>query len=76
MLAGKKTIWRYTDTNNFTEHTHTKQKIVELGNQIPTENGSPDIYNNNPNQQWVRQFCKENWFATIFLNFKTERIPF
>lgn len=39
------------DTNNFTEHTHTKQKMVELGNQIPTENGSPDIYNNNPNQQ-------------------------
>lgn len=52
-------FYRDTGTQIISQNRHTKQKVVEVGNQIPLEGRNPDIYSN-PNQQWVRQFCKEN----------------
>lgn len=40
-----------------------------------TEKWGSDIYSN-PNNQWVRHFCKENWLSAILYNFKTQMILF
>jgi len=52
-------LWRHMDVNNFTEQTYKTKSSRSWQSNTTGERDLSDIHSN-PNQQRVRQFCKEN----------------